>query len=267
MNFTQFTPPMDPQLPSDAAAPQSNGDEKSYPVWGAFSTLGWSILIAIAFVVVQVLVTGAFLLRTNGDPGDKMRAALEALKFNGTFLALCTFATCLVCTPLILGIVKLKRGATLKDYLGLRLPLLKSLLASSVIVLAVCFLSDAISRLLGKATLPEFMLKSYESASPRWLLWLALVVAAPVFEEICFRGFMFRGIAASRIGWRGATIVTAILWALIHLQYDWYETFIVFALGLVLGVARALTNSTILTIWLHGLINALATVQVAWALA
>src|SRR5215212_2226582 len=207
MNFTQFNPPMDPQLSSNAVAPQSNGDEQRYyPVWGPFSTLGWSILIGIVFVIVQFLVMAAYLLLTIGDPGDKMMAALAALKFDGTFLALCTFATCLVCTPLILGIVKLKRGSTLKDYLGLRLPQLKSVLAWSVIVLAVCFLSDGISRLLGKAVLPEFMLKSYESASPRWLLWLALVIAAPVFEEICFRGFIFRGIATSRIGWRGATI-------------------------------------------------------------
>jgi membrane protease YdiL (CAAX protease family) len=258
---------MDPKFSSNAVAPQSIEEEKNYRVWGSFSTLGWSVVIAIVFVVVQLLVTGAYLLLTFGDPGDRMGAVLEALKFDGTFLALCTFATCLVCTPLILGIVKLKRGSTLKDYLGLRFPGLKALLGWSGIVLAVCFLSDAISRLLGKAVLPEFMLKSYWSASPRWLLWLALVVAAPIFEEICFRGFMFRGIAASRIGWRGATIVTAILWALIHLQYDWYETFIILALGLVLGAARALTNSTILTIWLHGLINALATVQVAWALS
>lgn len=258
---------MDPQFSSNAVAPRTAQDETSYPVWGPFSTLGWSVLIAIVFLIVQALVTGAYLRLTLADPGDKMRAALEALKFDGTFLALCTFATCLLCTPLILGIAKLKRGLTLKDYLGLRVPRLKPALRWSVIVLAVCFLSDAISRLLGKAELPEFMLKSYGSASPRWLLWLALVIAAPVFEEICFRGFLFSGIAATRVGWPGATIVTAILWALIHMQYEWYETFVVLALGLVLGVARALTNSTILTIWLHGLINTIATLQVAWALS
>lgn len=110
------------------------------------------------------------------------------------------------------------------------------------------------------------MLKAYGSASPRWLIWVAVLIAAPIFEEVCFRGFLFKGLAASRLRWQGATVITAVLWAAIHIQYDWYGIGAVFGLGLLLGTTRALTNSTLLTIWLHGLINLLATVQAAIAL-
>jgi membrane protease YdiL (CAAX protease family) len=50
-------------------------------------------------------------------------------------------------------------------------------------------------------------------------------------------------------------VVTAMLWAVVHLQYDPYVIVQVFAYGLVLGWLRWVTGSTILTMLLHGLIN------------
>lgn len=47
-----------------------------------------------------------------------------------------------------------------------------------------------------------------------------------------------------------------------HSQYDWYQVSVIFALGLVFGTARALTNSTLLTIWLHCFVNILASIQI-----
>ena len=243
------------------AAPENNPS-----VWGPAATLLWGLLIAIVFLVVQVLATGVYLLLTVGDPGQKMPAVLKNLEFDGTFLAVCSLATMLVCAPVILGIAKLKRGSRLRDYFGLKWPRLGQGVYWSAITVGFCLLNDAIFLLFGRPTVPEFMSKAYSSASPRWLLWLALIIAAPVLEEICFRGFLFKGLAASRLRWTGATIVTAVLWAAIHLQYDWPETATIFFLGLVLGTARALTGSIPLVLWLHALVNILATVQVAIAL-
>jgi membrane protease YdiL (CAAX protease family) len=224
-------------------------------------------LIAIVFVAAQGLSLITYLLLIKRAPDRAAAdAVVRSLGSDGTFLSLCTFTTLLVCVPLIMGIAKLKRGSKLRDYLELKWPPLKQVLRWTLITLGFCLLADGISLLLSQPLVPEFMLKAYRSASPRWLLWLALVIAAPIFEEICFRGFIFRGFAASRLRWQGATIITAALWAVIHLQYDWYLISVVFGLGLVLGTARAMTNSTLLTIWLHGLINALATAQVAFML-
>jgi len=242
------------------------GDQKIFPAWGPFGTLAWSVLIAIVFLVAQLFILLIYFFPSRQLPREEAKAAFMNLRFDGIFLSVCTFAALLVCTPLIMGIVKLKRGSNLKDYLALRRPSLRQLLRWSLFTLAFCLLSDGIAYLLGQPILPDFMLKAYWTASPRWLLWLALVLAAPIIEEICFRGFIFKGIAASRLGSGGATIVTAILWLAIHMQYDWYGVFVVFGLGLLLGTARARTNSTLLTMWLHSLINLLATAQAAFAL-
>jgi membrane protease YdiL (CAAX protease family) len=199
-------------------------------------------------------------------PRDKMRDALASLQFDGRLISLCSFATVLVCVPAIIGIVKLKRDSRIRDYLGLTLPSARQFWGWSLVTVAVCLLTDAVFSLFHQAAVSEFMLKTYASTSPRWVLWLALAVAAPVFEEICFRGFIFKGLAASRLHWYGATLITAVLWTSIHLQYDLYGMATIFVLGLVLGTARAMTNSTVLTMLLHCLINLLATVETAIAL-
>ena len=49
--------------------------------------------------------------------------------------------------------------------------------------------------------------------------------------------------------------MTALLWAFVHLQYDHYYMAQVLVYGLILGWFRWVADSTILTIFLHGLIN------------
>ena len=84
--------------------------------------------------------------------------------------------------------------------------------------------------------------------SPSWS-------STPIGEEILFRGFLFRGwLQSPRDAWP-VIVVTSLLWALIHVQYDWYVIGQIFAFGLLLGWMRWATGSTLLTILLHGLIN------------
>src|SRR5262249_31599504 len=70
-----------------------------------------------------------------------------------------------------------------------------------------------------------------------------------------FRGFLFCGWHRSPRDVWPLIIVTALLWAVVHLQYDPYVIAQVFAYGWVLGWLRWVTGSTILTMFLHGVIN------------
>ena len=91
-------------------------------------------------------------------------------------------------------------------------------------------------------------------------------MVAPIGEETLFRGFLFRGWQrAPGDAWL-AIIATALLWALIHLQYDLYFIAQVFAMGLVLGWLRWVTGSTVLTMLLHGLTNGEAMLETFVAL-
>ena len=81
-------------------------------------------------------------------------------------------------------------------------------------------------------------------------------------EEALFRGFLYKGIESSRAGPVGAIVVSTILFAVIHLQYDWYGIVGVGVMGLYLGVVRYRCSSVSLTMILHSLANLVASVEV-----
>ena len=126
---------------------------------------------------------------------------------------------------------------------------------------------DLLSRALGREVTPGFMgdvLKSAQADGALWLLVIAFCVAAPMWEEIFSRGFLYRGWSESRLGVAGAIFLSSLAWTSLHLQYDWFFFGEVFSIGLLLGYLRYRTNSTWLTIALHGINNLAATIQTFW---
>ena len=107
-----------------------------------------------------------------------------------------------------------------------------------------------------------------------WLLfqWLAAAVilvwlginAAPVMEELLFRGFLLRGYTASRLGPIGAVLLTSAAWASMHIQYEVFYVVQIFVLGCVFGWLRLRSGSTTLTLILHGIVNLTAIVQTVY---
>ena len=133
-------------------------------------------------------------------------------------------------------------------------------------VAVVLVASDLLSWLTGHELLPPFMVKIYQDARDSGtlaLLLFAAVVAAPVGEEIVFRGFLFRGWSASRLGVTGTIVLTSAIWAAIHVQYDWFGIMQVFCLGLLFGWVRWRSGSTVLTILMHAVTNLAATIETA----
>ena len=94
------------------------------------------------------------------------------------------------------------------------------------------------------------------------LFWIALVIAAPLFEEFLFRGFLFSGWLNTRLRATGTILLTSALWTLIHVQYDVVQLLVVFVYGIVLGLARYRTGSLIAPLVIHGAINMIALLQV-----
>ena len=127
--------------------------------------------------------------------------------------------------------------------------------------LALAAASDGLTLLLERPLVPEFMLNIYQTAGVLPLFWLAIVVMAPVFEEVFFRGFMFAGLERSKLGGLGAIVVTSFAWAAIHVQYDLYGMATVFVLGLLFGAARLRSRSVLLTIGLHATVNLVASLE------
>ena len=90
---------------------------------------------------------------------------------------------------------------------------------------------------------------------------LAVLISAPVGEEIVFRGFIYRGLSESWLRPWGAVFLSALMFAVIHTQYTFYYLGEVFAIGLILGLARMLSGTTLLPMLMHMIHNAAALSQ------
>ncbi len=95
------------------------------------------------------------------------------------------------------------------------------------------------------------------------LLWLAVVLFAPFFEEAFFRGFLFAGLEHSRLGAVGTVLLTSFVWASLHFQYNLIGMATIVILGLVLGTVRFKTHSLWPTILIHAFWNAAALMATA----
>jgi len=90
---------------------------------------------------------------------------------------------------------------------------------------------------------------------------LLAVILAPLFEEIVFRGFLFRGLANS-FGWVWAALISAGIFGIAHLQLDVFVPLA--ALGFFLAWSYRRTGSLWAPIAMHVVFNAIAVL--AWAL-
>jgi hypothetical protein len=167
-----------------------------------------------------------------------------------------------VSTPIQVGFLTLfasRTGVSAADYLGLKWPSRGEFLFGLAATVALIVAGNLVSWLLGHNLVTPFQTDIYTTASAAgWLLWLLIAVAivTPIGEEILFRGFLFRGWLRKPGDAWPVIVATSLLWAVIHVQYDWYIIGQIFAFGLLLGWLRWATGSTILTILLHALINA-----------
>lgn len=233
-------------------------------VWGFTGTVLWAVLIAAAFFITQGIALGVYVGARYGNAvaGDYGRIA-EGILYDGLFLSVSTFCTLIVCGLLILLAVKLKKNATLRHYLGFKPVGLDAAKYWSAAVLVFILVFDSLSLILGKPLIPEYMFRIYKSSEYSWLLWITLILAAPLIEELFFRGFLLQGLSGSFVGPIGAVVISSMLWAAMHVQYDLYFMSSIFVLGLLLGAARLKTGSLVLTLGLHATLNLVATIETA----
>jgi membrane protease YdiL (CAAX protease family) len=219
--------------------------------WGRLATFG------IAFVVMLVSQFAALLALTLWL--GKNFGQMPDLGSDGVAVAI----VILISIPiqvLLLAAFAQRRGHDALEYLGLIMPSRSEVIFGAVVTAAMIIVFNLLSWVLGKNIVTSFQTDIYRTAGDAGplamiMLWLAVIVVTPVGEEVMFRGFAFRGwLRSPRDAW-AVIAITAGLWALIHLQYDWYVTGQIFAFGLMLGWLRWATGSTVLTILLHAMIN------------
>lgn len=233
--------------------------------WGLWPTLGFSLLIFLLFLGIQTLVASLIVVqRFRLDPGiDPVRLA-EDLATDGSVIALATVVSAPLCIGATLGFAALRRQGSAWDYLQLRVPEQRQLGLWLGITLVVVVAMDTIKSLLGIEIVPPFSIQIYTTANPLVLLYLAVVGLAPLFEEVMFRGFLFQGLRTSWLGSAGAILVTSLIWAGIHSQYDLTNILSIVCFGVLLGISQLRTHCLTIPIAMHALNNLIALIQAAW---
>ena len=164
---------------------------------------------------------------------------------------------------MIILFCKLRRVLPISQYLALQPVAWRWLFTGVILLLCYLLLTETIYYLAERDPIGDFMRETYASTRNLPFLWFTVIISAPVFEEILFRGFVYAGLQQSWLGQSGTILVTAMFFAIVHLQYAIPEMIVVFGLGLLLGVARWRSGSVYLPIVLHSVNNLAATMQIA----
>ncbi|MBU2892763.1 CPBP family intramembrane metalloprotease [Colwellia sp. D2M02] len=249
--------------PSNLAASSANATDVNITQaqpnkpWSASATLGLSFLLFILYCLLSALMLGAVSLFETANPPSS-----DALMMDGDCLAINYLLTALALSPFIFYFAGKRKLTTASAYLGFdKLPSKKMFINFTLVLFAYFALTYVASEFFA-IEMPQSMVDIYQSTDYLILLFIVVVIAAPVFEEVVFRGFMFKGLKHSRLGVIGSIIITSILFTLLHGgQYELSVLVMLFSLAVILGVARQRSGGIYLPIYLHLVNNLVSSID------
>jgi membrane protease YdiL (CAAX protease family) len=248
---------------ADTSAPHP-GAPRQPRAWKFWGTSLWGLLLFAAMFAGQFALVAVFFV-AKGPPFDI--ASMKAVASSGTVISL----SVMMGLPAVLAVLWLATRVArvpFAEYLALRGTSWSNLLIGIIALVVLIVGWDLLARAVGRDANPGFMvdvLKSAQADGALWLLVIAFAVAAPVTEELMVRGFLYRGWSESFLRTVGAIALSSLVWTAMHAQYyDWFLFSEVMSIGLLLGYMRYRSNSTWLTIIMHGINNFAATLQSIW---
>jgi ABC-2 type transport system permease protein/sodium transport system permease protein len=149
--------------------------------------------------------------------------------------------------------------------LGLSRPAIGSLLGASLLGLALWPIAHEVylfSKWLGLSVLGREQISQAEAmleqlqAMPLWMVLIAMAIVPAVFEELCFRGFLF-GALRTRLADDRTLIISALLFGLFHEILIPGRLLASTFMGAALGWVRLRTGSVLPGMLLHATHNSL----------
>jgi membrane protease YdiL (CAAX protease family) len=232
------------------ALPSADAQSAQPRTWGVL----WSCVWVAAVILVRQGVGRLFEL-------EPLKTAVAEGIGHAAFLLLVWSVELLV---IVLAVRML--AVPLAPYLGWVKPRLRYLLLGLVLAGTMHLAEHALAyALIGRwFDLGQYRQAMAQGLSPWWfvLKWWPAYICAPIVEESVYRGFLWRGLEASRLGQLGALLASTALFALLH--YDYYYsagqfyagTLILYVLwGLIFGALRWISGGTTAPIIVHALSN------------
>jgi uncharacterized protein len=219
--------------------------------WGYLATVGWLIL---ATLVGSILL---FAMVKWLDPEAPLNDELRLLPYTTTVWTGALFA--------VLAFAVRLRHWRVGDYFGLVWPSNRDVAIALVSVIVLMAVETTVIYRIGWST--EYGTNLYVSARSGGmlpLLWLIIgfVFVFPIAEEAIFRGFLYRGWVRTPRAVVPGIIVISALFAVYHVQYDWFGIFIIFGRGLFYGWVRWWSGSTLLAGLAHGVSNLYVMIEI-----
>lgn len=235
---------------------------------GLWYALGVAVVLIVMHQLLQLGLAFAFARIAGANPGvtrDFVKAGLVAI-----------FPASLIVFALAFWLAGL-RGGNRFDVLSLRWPRFSALgwlvllvgfmlvMYASIIAIVLIFQIDMSQYTPGPdgqspksgsaGAVKEAM---FDIANEPWLFLLvfpSVAIGAPLAEEVIFRGQLFSALSRTRIGAAGATLVTALIWSLLHVTEPWLSISLIFIMGIIFGWMMIRFGSLWVTIAAHGLWN------------
>lgn len=256
----------------DQSVPEKHSAEAPRPSYirppGLEFAMGMAlfVMILLSFFLLQsvVFILGVF----NASPefaeqgfsfgllaDAAFRARMDQMLYNGDLVAKQALWSGLIGSMLILGTVTLWKGHHMIDFLGLRLPSIKRTLPWLGLFILLALLIELLSS-ISPTFRTDFMQNVLASTSNITLLLIGVGIMAPLFEELLLRGLLFGSVRYMRDE-HMTVAITAGVFALMHLQYNWAIMLLIVPMGVVLGYARSRSGSIWVPMLLHLLNNSI----------
>ncbi|ABE74577.1 Abortive infection protein [Psychrobacter cryohalolentis K5] len=256
---------MSMRMPNKSAAENNKVVIHPQPLFTRLGTLLLIIGMVVFFFISQLI--GIYIAGKLVLPTAKSATVGDIFFFgsnDGTVVSISIMIGCVLLVAISALVIRV-RGGNLKQYLVLRPFSLAVGMGMIGLLLIFMIGSQALTYMLDKSPL-AFVDPLYQSVSSVWLLIFAMVIVAPIYEELIFRGILWSAIAEQFTSppdteYRGAivaSLVTSLIFAVIHLQYGIYEISTIVVLALLFCYARIKSGSLILPMLLHIINNGAA---------
>lgn len=226
--------------------------------WHAIGHGAWAI---VAVMVIAAFIISGFILLLKDPLGLTVEIVSQPGWTLGMYAAQYGIGLCVL---LLVPVMMQKMSSQkIRALLGiLRQPRLKDF-TSALLTFVPYFVVSYALQAIATALIPGF--SSYQTQNVGFsgvaggtqlvIVFVALVVLAPIAEELIFRGYLF-GNAREGLSFWPAAILTSVLFGVVHGQ--WNVGLDTFALSMALCYLRERTGSIWAGVGLHAMKNALA---------
>lgn len=253
-------------MTTETTTPQDEFIELKTPEKTSISLLKTALWLVTLILLPQIILGLGFGVFFGIQQGDNYSTET----FNSWFMTIPVLLTMSLISPIILIPLLMAAISTngtekswnnLLAFCAVKAINFKALVKYVGLGLVFWLISSVIGELIS-LPIEQFMI-DIKMANDSLLTFILIItticIVVPITEELTFRGWLYSKIKLTKLGDAGALILTAIIFTLIHTQYNNPVTLVfIFSLGLFLGFVRYKTNNINYAIAIHMLFNSLA---------